>query len=116
MDTIVKEKEGPKSEADQALYNMLIETYGTHYITYAIVGATAHLFTLISEAYAKSSSFQEITIQITRVSRSWFRSRTYVEFIRDVQQNVTESFRKNSEYFGEYQPPVPTIPDKTEYQ
>lgn len=113
---VAKKPEGPKTEADQSLYNMLLETYGTHYVTHAIVGAIAHLFTLISDAFAKSSSFEEIYSQASGIGRFFFVSNGGGDFSHSVQQAASESFRKNSQYFVEYQPVVQTIPGKNEWQ
>lgn len=116
MNTLTMQKDGPETESDQTLYNMLIATYGTHYVTYAVLGATAHIFTLLNDIYTKSSSFQEITVQVTRASNFFFFSTYSVDYTHNIQQNLTELFRKNSQYFAEYQPPVPKIPNKTEWQ
>ncbi|CAF1960413.1 unnamed protein product [Rotaria magnacalcarata] len=94
MSAIINQQHAARTESEQVLYNMLLETFGTHYVTHVILGATAHIFTLINDAYAKSSSFQETTSETS----------------------VSESFRKNSQFFVEYKPPAVLVPGKTEWQ
>ena len=107
----------PTNDNEQTLYNTVVETYGTHYVTHVIVGAIAHTYTLIDEAYSKSSTFEEMTTQVTRTGRFLFFSKGSAEESRNIYQSISEPFRKNSNSFSVYQPPiVQTIEGKTEYQ
>ncbi|CAM4778918.1 unnamed protein product [Rotaria magnacalcarata] len=116
MSAIINQQHAARTESEQVLYNMLLETFGTHYVTHVILGATAHIFTLINDAYAKSSSFQETTSEVISRSRSFFSSSYSVDYSHQIQTSVSESFRKNSQFFVEYKPPAVLVPGKTEWQ
>ncbi|CAF1513144.1 unnamed protein product [Rotaria magnacalcarata] len=116
MMAIINEPHTPRTEAQQIRYNMLLDTFGTHYVTHVIVGAIAHIFTLLSDAYAKSSSFQETMSQVSRMGHYFFLSSYSTDYSHRIEQSITESFRKTSQSFVEYRPPVPQVPGKTEWQ
>ena len=107
---------GPRTESEQSLYNTIIQTFGTHYVTYVVVGVTARIYNLVGSQYFKSSSFEEMTSQVTKVSRFFFWSTYSTDYTHEIKTSVTESFKKNSEIFVEYQPPVSKIIGKTEWQ
>ncbi|CAF2983514.1 unnamed protein product [Rotaria socialis] len=116
MMAIINEPHTPRTEAEQTLYNMFLDTFGTHYVTHVIVGATAHIFTVISDAYATSSLYQETMSQVSKMGHYFFASSYSTDYSRQLEQSITESFRKTSESFVEYRPPVPQVPGKTEWQ
>ena len=108
---------GAKSEAEQSLYNMIVETFGTHYVSQVIVGATAHIYTFINENYVKTSSFEEMTRQVSQSSSFFiFFNSNSGSSIHTIDQNAAETFRKNSERLATYEPPVALIPNRTEWQ
>ena len=114
--SIVNRASIPKNEADQSLYNMLVETYGTHYVTHVIIGATAHMYTFVNESYVKSSSYEEMTTQVSRSGFFLFFGGVSSSNTHQVSHNVSESFRKNSQSISIYQPPVIQAIGKTEWQ
>lgn len=116
VNAIVSLGHAPQTESEQSLCNMIIQTFGTHYVTRVIVGATARIFTLLGEEYFKSTSFEEIKTETTRVSRFFFWSTYHTDYTHEIKQSVTESFRRNSQMFVEYQPTVPQLSGKTEWQ
>ncbi|CAF1442998.1 unnamed protein product [Rotaria sordida] len=101
----------PTTDDQQVPYSVLLETYGTHYVTHVIVGGTAHVYTFVNQAFSNSSTFEEMSTQVGNTGSSWF-SQT-----NDLNRSTSDSFRKNSNSFAVYQPPVvQTVEGKTEYQ
>ncbi|CAF1373511.1 unnamed protein product [Rotaria sp. Silwood1] len=49
--TLVKLVSNPTTENDQSYYNQLVATFGTHYISSVIVGASVDIYTYISQNY-----------------------------------------------------------------
>ncbi|CAM4767911.1 unnamed protein product [Rotaria magnacalcarata] len=116
MSAIINKQHVPRTESEQTLYNILLETFGTHYVTRVIVGATAHMYTLINNAFTKSATFEETASEVSRMSNSFFLPKIVPRSIHSIKESLSESFRKNSKSFVEYQPPVALVPGKTEWQ
>ena len=114
--TLARQRGGPQTESDQLLYNMVISTYGTHYVTRVIVGATANIYTLIADSYSKQSSLDEMRSQVVRKTCFLFFCRRRVSGSHSISQSLIEKFDKNSRYFAEYRPAVRRMAGKTAWQ
>ncbi|CAF2983549.1 unnamed protein product [Rotaria socialis] len=116
MSAIINKQHVPRTESEQTLYNILLQTFGTHYVMHVVVGATAHMYTLINSAFTKSATFEETATEVSKMSNSFFLPKIVPKSMHSIKESLSESFRKNSRFFVEYQPPVALVPGKTEWQ
>jgi hypothetical protein len=103
----------PSKDSDQIIYNQVIKTYGTHYVTSVIVGGSIFTYTFLNQSYAKSTSYQKqeeqirISVEVGKLKLSGDRKWT------DLEQTLSEDFKKNSRAINDFHPTVAEVEGKT---
>ncbi|CAF1023346.1 unnamed protein product, partial [Didymodactylos carnosus] len=65
--TLAQLSADPQTDSDQQMYNLLISTFGTHYVSSVIVGGVVHVYTFVSNAYAKEASTEQFSQQCHKI-------------------------------------------------
>jgi hypothetical protein len=106
VNLLISEATNPTSESQQTYYNEFIQTYGTHYVSNVIVGGMANLYTFVAESAYKSTSYEEITHEISLTAQyKEFSFQTGIQ-TAEIYQHISETFKKNSNTLSVFQPPV----------
>jgi len=116
VNLLISQAANPTSELQQQIYNEFVQSYGTYYVSNVIVGGTAHLYSFVGENYYKVSSYEEITRQISltvKYKEFSFQGGTQTE---EIYQQITETFRKNSNTMSVFQPPVAVVNNQSIFQ
>jgi hypothetical protein len=106
VNLLISEATNPTSETQQTYYNEFIQTYGTHYVSNVIVGGVTNMYTLMAENYYKTSSYEEITHEISLTAQ--YRGVTFNTDIKteEILKHISEKFKENSNTLSVFQPPV----------
>jgi hypothetical protein len=106
VNLLISEASNPTSETEQTYYNEFIQTYGTHYVSNVIVGGMVNLYTFMAENAYKSSSYEEVTHEISLTAQ--YEGVTFNTGIQteEISQQISETFKRNSETLSVFQPPV----------
>ncbi|CAF3928241.1 unnamed protein product [Rotaria sordida] len=105
INLLISQAANPNSEIDQQFYNDFIQKYGTHYLSNVIVGGIAHLYTFIMENYHKNSTYEDMIQQISFTAKL----KEFTFQTEEIDQNITENFKKNSYTISIFQPPIVNI-------
>ena len=109
VNLLISEAANPTSDIEQQLYNEFIQSYGTYYVSNVIVGGTATLYSLVGEDYYKTSTYEEMTQQITFTAKYKDFSFQAGSGTEEIYQQITEKFKKNSNTISVFQPPVASV-------
>ncbi|CAF1295634.1 unnamed protein product [Rotaria sp. Silwood1] len=112
----------PTTSKDQAYYNRLIETFGTHYVSAVIVGGLGNLYTYITSNYAKEysrSAVEEgirIGFSVAMNSGLVGAGGNSVYTWGEETSSLTEEFKQNSEMQTKFIPAVIISPQNERRQ
>lgn len=109
VNLLLSEGRNPSTESQQQLYNEFVQAYGTFYVSNAIVGGMAHLYTFVGENYHRSYSYQETTMSISLTAQ--YKGVSFQAGIQTeaIYQRISESFKLNSDTMSVFQPPVASV-------
>ncbi|KAL4511140.1 hypothetical protein ABPG73_008218 [Tetrahymena malaccensis] len=111
LDALNRMARKPSSETQQTIYNQVINSFGTHFVTSVIMGGTAKIYTTIDQGYIKTLNFQQIKTQVTLdVSSQIFKFKFGYDST-DMTLKPTETFKKNSEDIIIFSPEVDHLQD-----
>ncbi len=116
VNLLISQASNPISEDQQQLYNEFVQSYGTYYVSNVIVGGTAHLYSFVGDSYYKLSTYEQMTQQISFTASYMgftFNADTQTE---EIYQQITESFKKNSNILSVFQPPVASVKNQSVLQ
>ncbi len=106
VDLLISQAANPTTETQQTYYNEFIQAYGTHYVSNVVVGGVANVYTFMAESYYKTSSTEEITHDISLTAQYVGISFNTDINTGEIYQHISETFKKNSNTYSVFQPPV----------
>ncbi|CAF5069839.1 unnamed protein product [Rotaria sp. Silwood1] len=111
----------PTTSKDQAYYNRLIETFGTHYVSSVIVGGLGNLYTYITGSYEKEYSRSVVEEGITigfrvAMNNGLVGTGNGAYNWGEGESSLTEEFKQNSEMQTKFIPAVVISPQNERRQ
>ena len=99
----------PKTEAQQTIYNQVLESFGTHYVTSVITGGRAKMTNFVNSSYHKEHSETTVSSQVS-IGFEWKKfALSLSDKAKDFEKKLTEDFRNNSNQVLTFQPDVKEI-------
>ena len=106
INLLAKQASLPTTEDHQRLYNQFVQSYGTHYVSNVIMGATAYIYSFMSASYHSTANTEETSSQISLMAQ-------YKKFqvqgnsqTADMYAQIKETFKQSTSAVIEYHPPV----------
>ncbi|KAL4474488.1 hypothetical protein ABPG72_016166 [Tetrahymena utriculariae] len=111
LDVLNRMAKGQQDDTQQTIYNQVVSSFGTHYITSVVMGGSAKIFTSINSEYLKSFDYEQVRNQVSidfiyTVFKFKFGSDTTY-----ATQIPNESFKENSENKIIFSPEVDNLQD-----
>lgn len=116
IDLLASEAPNPSNDDEQAYYNQFVQTFGTHYVSRAIVGGIAYMFTLIDSKFYNQSSYREVSRQVSLAFTVYYVNPSLSSSSGTSTEHVTETFKKNTEMQSVFQPPVASQESKSDVE
>ena len=99
----------PKTEAEQTIYNQVLESFGTHYVTSIITGGRAKMTNFVNSSYHKEHSETTVSTQVS-IGFEWKKlALSLSDKAKDFEKKLTEEFRNNSNQVLTFQPDMKEI-------
>ncbi|KAL4511130.1 hypothetical protein ABPG73_008208 [Tetrahymena malaccensis] len=101
----------PTTDTQQTIYNQVINSFGTHYVSSAIMGGSAKIYTTLDQNYLKTVDIEQTKTQIgINFSYNVFQFKFGFNST-DLAQKLDENFKKNSDDVIIFSPEVDHIQD-----
>ncbi|KAL4474479.1 hypothetical protein ABPG72_016157 [Tetrahymena utriculariae] len=111
LDALNRMAKDPQNDTQQTIYNQVISSFGTHYVTSVVMGGSAKIFTTIDSEYLKSFNYEQVKNQVS-LDFSYMVFKFKFGFdTTDATQIPSEDFKKNSENMIVFSPEVDHIQD-----
>ncbi|KAL4511159.1 hypothetical protein ABPG73_008237 [Tetrahymena malaccensis] len=111
LDALNRMAKDPQNDTQQTIYNQVISSFGTHYVTSVVMGGSAKIFTTIDSEYLKSFDYEQVKNQVSLDFSYMVFKFKFGYDTTDATQIPSEDFKKNSENLIVFSPEVDHIQD-----
>lgn len=111
----LKKIQPPITEAHQTIFNGVINSFGTHYVTSVIVGAQASSYTFLSNSYHTATAYRKMEEQISIKFQIDKLNLGGDHNTGNLENSLTEDFKKNSKNHIVFHPPVKDVANKPQW-
>ncbi|KAL4511127.1 hypothetical protein ABPG73_008205 [Tetrahymena malaccensis] len=111
LDALNRMAKDPQNDTQQTIYNQVVASFGTHYVSSVIMGGSAKIFTTLDQDYLKTVDYEEAKTQIgLEFSYTVFQFK-FGYNSTEIAQKLNENFKKNAEDSIIFSPEVDHIQD-----
>ncbi|KAL4499417.1 hypothetical protein ABPG73_008967 [Tetrahymena malaccensis] len=111
LDMLNKMSKDDQGERQQSIYNQIISSFGTHYVSSVLMGGSAKIYTTLDQNYLKTIDYEEVKNQIS-IDFSYQEFKFKFGYnSSEIGQNLHEDFKNNSEDVIVFSPEVNHLQD-----
>ncbi|KAL4511136.1 hypothetical protein ABPG73_008214 [Tetrahymena malaccensis] len=111
LDALNRIAKDPQNDTQQTVYNQVVSSFGTHYVSSVIMGGSAKIYTTLDQNYLKSVDQEEAKTQIgIDFSYQVFQLK-FGYNSTEIAQRLNENFKKNAEDVIVFSPEVDHLQD-----
>ncbi|KAL4511135.1 hypothetical protein ABPG73_008213 [Tetrahymena malaccensis] len=111
LDALNRMAKDPQNDTQQTIYNQVVSSFGTHYVSSVIMGGSAKIYTTLDQNYLKSVDYEEAKTQIgIDFSYQVFKFK-FGYNSTEIGQRLNENFKRNAEDVIVFSPEVDHLQD-----
>ncbi|KAL4474493.1 hypothetical protein ABPG72_016171 [Tetrahymena utriculariae] len=111
LDALNRMAKDPQNDTQQTIYNQVVSSFGTHYVTSVLMGGSAKIYTTLDQNYLKTVDYEEVKTQIgIDFSYQVFKFK-FGYNSTEIGQKLHEDFKKNAEDVIIFSPEVDHLQD-----
>ncbi|KAL4474491.1 hypothetical protein ABPG72_016169, partial [Tetrahymena utriculariae] len=111
LDALNRMAKDPQNDTQQTIYNQVVSSFGTHYVSSVIMGGSAKIYTTLDQNYLKAVDYEEARTQIgIDFSYQVFKFK-FGYNSTEIGQKLHENFKKNAEDVIVFSPEVDHLQD-----
>ncbi|KAL4511132.1 hypothetical protein ABPG73_008210 [Tetrahymena malaccensis] len=111
LDALNRMAKDPQNDTQQTIYNQVVSSFGTHYVSSVIMGGSAKIYTTLDQNYLKTVDYKEVKSQIGIDFSYQIYKLKFGRNSTEIAQKIHENFKKNADDVIVFSPEVDHLQD-----
>lgn len=115
LETLNNQAKIVTTDSQQTLYNQVLKSFGTHYVSSVIMGGKVSMYTKVNSSFHKEVDYSKLTEQVSFGFRYKLLTFQMDESAEEIRKHFIEDFEKNSEMETHFTPSPQPAQNQSEW-